>query len=45
MKRDDTFDDGLDAARGAVNGTVISVVFFWLPLGAALALVFGWRPW
>ena len=29
--------DGLGAARGIWNGTVLAVVFFWLPLGVALA--------
>ena len=34
---EDKYDDGLNAARGMVNGAVLAVVFFWLPLGVALA--------
>ena len=30
-------DDGLNVARGMVKGADLAVVFFWLPLGVALA--------
>jgi hypothetical protein len=41
---EDKYDDGLNAARGTVNGVVLAVVFFWLPLALVLAFL-KWRPW
>jgi hypothetical protein len=39
LRRDKRSDDGLDAARGAINAVLISL-FFWLALGLAIFTFF-----
>jgi hypothetical protein len=37
LRRPDVEGDPLDAIRGIIMGTLISVLVFWIPLGIALA--------